>query len=169
MAKSAPVLNHRIQVEDLRDHILGLRLRRRQVEHEPPARALVFAAIDRWQADADAELDTMVDVRSLMRPADGRPAMSARIDLTKAGAALAAASLADRYRDAAEAEFARRRTEGLTPEARAAHLAEIDAEIRAAEKAEEIAIRQAEAMGFPILRRADADPRVVLARDDDLS
>lgn len=160
--------SQRDTVEAIRNQILALRQRRRQVEHEPPARALVLSAVDRWQAEAEAELDAMVDIRSLMRPADGRPAISTRIDMAKSGAALAAASLAERYRDAVEAEFARRRTDGIAPEVRTARLAEIDTEIRAAEKAEEIAIRQAEAVGFAILRRADADPRIVLASDADL-
>jgi hypothetical protein len=48
--------------------------------------------------------------------------------------------------------------------ARKAKTAELEAKIIAAEIEEERLIRAVEAAGIPILRRADADPRAVLAR-----
>ena len=166
MPKSPPSL--RDQVELFRDQIAGLRLQRRRVERDLPDRARIMAAISRWEKEAEARLDAQVNVASLLRPADGRPSMAGRIDLAEAAAAVAARELADRHRDAVEHAFAKAGADGLTPEARAARLAQIDAQILDAGKSEEIAIRAAEAEGAPILRRADADPRIVLAFDQDL-
>ena len=57
-------------------------------------------------------------------------------------------------------------TNGLDDAARAARLAEIDRELLATELEEEAAIRSAERIGLKIPRRADADPRAVLAHDE---
>lgn len=160
--------NPRAQVEKIRDQLSALRHQRRQVERELPDRTAVFAAIEKWEADAEAVLDGMVDVRTLLR-ADGRPVVSSRLDLARAASAMAVRELADRHRDAVDAEFEKRGANGLTATARSARLAEIDAQLLAAEKAEEGAIRAAEADGMAILRRADASPAIVLAFDRDLA
>jgi hypothetical protein len=55
--------------------------------------------------------------------------------------------------------------EGIDDDARAAEVARIDDEIAAAERAEEALIRALEATGNAPLRRADADPRALLAAD----
>lgn len=54
----------------------------------------------------------------------------------------------------------------LAPEDRAARAAQVSKDLLALELAEEAAIRRAEAAGLPVDRRADADPRAVLARID---
>lgn len=159
--------NPRAHVEKIRDQLSALRHQRRQIERELPDRTTVFAAIERWENDAEAALAGMVDVRTLLR-ADGRPAMSSRLDLARAASAIAARELADRHRDAVDAEFEKRGGNGLSSAARSAQLADIDTQIVAAEKAEELAIRAAEADGMAILRRADALPSIVLAFDQDL-
>jgi len=51
---------------------------------------------------------------------------------------------------------------------RKSKLAKLDEEILAAELAEEAVIRMAEASGFPVERRIDADPRAILSPDEDL-
>lgn len=56
-------------------------------------------------------------------------------------------------------------TAGITEEERAQRLEAIDRDLLDAELAEESIIRAAEASGFPVLRRSNADPRAVLAPD----
>ena len=163
-----PVNSLRDQIEGFRDQIATLRVERRKVERALPDRRQALAAIERWQREAQARIEGQVDTASLLRPADGRPAIGARVDLSQAAAAMAARELADLHRDAVEAAFVAAGNDGLDTEARAAKIASIDAEILAAGKGEEAAIRAAEVAGTPILRRADADPRIVLARDCDL-
>lgn len=53
--------------------------------------------------------------------------------------------------------------DGIGDTERKSQLARLSDEILAAERAEEMAVRAAEDAGFDILRRADADPRAVLA------
>lgn len=67
-----------------------------------------------------------------------------------------------------ECEEALEGRETISEQERGSRLAKIDADILAAELAEEAVIRMAEAGGFPVERRIDADPRAVLARDEDL-
>lgn len=52
---------------------------------------------------------------------------------------------------------------------KASRLAAIDAQIRELEVREEALVRQGEAIGLSVLRREDADPAVVVARDEDLA
>lgn len=58
--------------------------------------------------------------------------------------------------------------EWIEPEDRIKRTAELEAEVLYLELTEEAAIRDAEANGINILRRADADPRVVLAANSEL-
>lgn len=55
---------------------------------------------------------------------------------------------------------------GLTDEERAAAIGAADRNLFALEMAEEGLIREAERAGIDVLRRADADPRAVLAADE---
>lgn len=57
----------------------------------------------------------------------------------------------------------------ISADEREANLRRIDDELLDLELAEESAIRAAEAAGLSVLRRADADPRAVLACDDALN
>ena len=57
----------------------------------------------------------------------------------------------------------------ISAEEREAALHRIDEDLLDLELAEEAAIRSAEAVGLHVQRRADADPRAVLAGDDALS
>lgn len=57
---------------------------------------------------------------------------------------------------------------GISEDERAEKLDFLDRELLDAELTEESIIRAAEQAGFPIHRRANADPRVVLAPDEDM-
>lgn len=65
------------------------------------------------------------------------------------------------------ANYAAATAKPLAPAMRAKELARLDADLLAAEVAEEAAIRAAEARGEQVDRRADADPRAVLAHMED--
>ncbi|OWY18253.1 hypothetical protein B6V73_00080 [Thioclava sp. JM3] len=54
--------------------------------------------------------------------------------------------------------------DGVSEAERKSQLALLKEELLAAERAEEMAVRAAEEAGFDIVRRADADPRAVLAK-----
>ena len=66
---------------------------------------------------------------------------------------------------AAEVEKAYEAGDGITAADRAARLAEITAQLEEVERAEELAIRQAEAAGLEILRRRDVSPDGLLMTD----
>jgi hypothetical protein len=58
---------------------------------------------------------------------------------------------------------------GISEDARQAQLAKIDADLEAAAIAEEVALRDfEEAVGTEVLRRSDADPRLLVAFDAEL-
>ncbi len=56
----------------------------------------------------------------------------------------------------------------MNPDTRAKKLTRAQADLLALELAEEAAIRALEAAGLPVMRRPDADPRVLLASDTSL-
>lgn len=58
--------------------------------------------------------------------------------------------------------------EVLSSDEKQAELLRIETEVFDVELAEEAAIREAEKVGLPILRRGDADPRAALAADSEL-
>lgn len=65
-----------------------------------------------------------------------------------------------------DAVYAQR--DGLSEQDKGARLRELKAERIELEKREEAHIRGLEAVGLPALRRADADPEIVLAADEEL-
>lgn len=118
---------------------------------------------------AEAALDD-INLASLTRPEDGR---APRLDLTETRrdalafaaqvesiTAMLNARLADRYE--------RLGLEGIAADEKAAALAKIDADLLAAECAEEAVIRDLEREGAGPLRRPDADPRALLAHESEL-
>ena len=85
--------------------------------------------------------------------------------------ALLAAAVPDALAAAIEARLAaayENAPEPITAADKAAELARIDGELADLERAEEAAIRAAEAAGMSVLRRGDADPAAVLAPDSAL-
>jgi hypothetical protein len=77
------------------------------------------------------------------------------------------AQMAARMSDTLKADIEKLYAErpGITEEERVMHIREIERKILDAELTEESMIRAAEAGGFPVLRRRNADPRAVLAHD----
>ncbi len=157
------------------DGLAELRLRRLRLLGErdelasrPVPKDEALRALDR---DIDELVDTAKDlanIRSLTRseqPAWTIPANGILIGLL-IGANRAA------FRDQLAAMLEPAYAGGAKPiaaEERAATLRRIDDELLDLEKAEEAAIRGAEAAGLSVSRRADADPRAVLLADKELT
>ncbi len=151
---------------------MGQRLRgeRAAIEAAPvPLSEAQDAAAVAVLGQAERVLDDL-DLASLIKPADGRqPSLiltdAQRTSLAVAAnaetvAALVCAELERRYREL--------RLDGISDDARAAALTRIDADLLAAEMAEEATVRALEADGLAPLRRGDADPRALLACDTEL-
>lgn len=157
-------------LQELRALAARLRDERAEVLARPiPLAEAQSAAASAVMGDG-ARLLGDLSLAELTRPTDGRtPTLRLTADQRAALAFAAAATevvkvlttrLADHYRA--------HNLQGIGADARAAELARIDAEALATELAEESVIRGLEAMGLPVLRRADADPRALLADDREL-
>jgi hypothetical protein len=156
------------------DGLAELRMRRLRLLDERDALASRPVPKDEALRALDRDLDELVDtakdlanIRSLTRseqPAWTIPANGILIGLL-IGANRAA------FRDQLAAMLEPAYASGAKPiasEERAATLRRIDDDLFDLEKAEEAAIRGAEAAGLSVLRRADADPRAVLLADEEL-
>ena len=109
-----------------------------------------------------------INLASLMRPSRHGP----RLDLSdEQRATLAFGANAESVADMIRAKLAQKYEGGpqpMTADEQAAELTRIDGELLSAEMAEEGVIRELEASGFEIQRRADADARALLAHDREL-
>ena len=165
-------------VDELRARLAALREERAQVEAAPVLEAEALRDLDRWLDGVEASAGLPVrgfmhggpwpSLAVVLRPGqkilDASPAVDQLFSLMVATnrpaiRALMAAAIADEYENQTP----------LSADARAARLAEIDAELDRQEKVEEQLIRQAEGLGLPILRRADVRPVIALAPDRDLN
>ena len=152
-------------LQELRLRRLRLLDERDELASRPVPQHEALAALDR---DLDELVDTAkreTNIRSLTRaenPAWTIPQNGILIALLigtnrEAFRSQLAEMIAPAYADAKPIEAAERE----------AALRRIDEELLDIELAEESAIRAAEAAGLSVLRRADADPRAVLAADDE--
>lgn len=152
-------------VEAVRDQIIATGNDLAQLRATPEPQASAETALDREIANhmAAAQAALSREVAGLSgiarRPVmnlDPSPeeALSLQIALNPQGfRKLIAAELAEFYKG----------REAMPRDQRDARIKEIEAELLALETTEEGMIRQAEAAGIEILRRANADPRAVLA------
>ena len=157
-------------VTELRSKIAALKLQRTAIIDAPISRADREAKVLAWAEGQSAEVHDIVHHHvasvayggSLTGVLKVRPAASTSIDLAPYLAHLLtpsvlAAALCKHFADVPE---------GLTDGERADQLAAIDADLFAAELAEERTIEASIAAGAVIARRADADPKAVLWLDD---
>lgn len=148
----------RLSVLDERDRILGL----------PHPRATILAAIDR---DIDAAIDRARDQVYLPSLLRGEPGPHLRIPPADvlAGLLISANRTAVRAELVSLVEAQLGDQDAPTEAERAAALKRLADDLADLESAEESLIRQAEASGLAVLRRADADPDTLLLDDDELS
>lgn len=153
-------------LQELRFRRLRLLDERDEIAARPVPKDEALAALDR---DLDELIDTAkreTNIRSLTRadnPAWTIPQNGMLLGLLiganrDAFRSHLAEMIAPAYADAKPIEAAERE----------AALRRIDDDLFDLETAEEAAIRSAEAAGLSVLRRADADPRAVLASDQEL-
>ena len=157
-------------LEKLRVNNLVLRDQAEGLRRLPVDRKRAIAAVDAGIAALAGQYDDRHLIGGLTRPMDGHPHLA----LDRLPANMAPAFLAVVVPDLLRAALIER-VDGFyadredPPEnQRAKLIAQLEAEIADLEAAEEGLIRQAERSGLPILRRADADPRAVLAADTSL-
>lgn len=148
----------RLAALDEKDRILGL----------PHPRAKIIEAIDR---DLDAAIDRARDqvyLPSLLRGERGPNLRIPNADVL-AGLLISANRSAVRAELVALVEAQLSDQDAPTEAERAAALKRLADDLSDLERAEESLIRRAEASGLAVLRRADADPDVLLLHDDELS
>jgi hypothetical protein len=153
----------RRDLDEIRDRIADLKEQRQQIETAPADRAEIERRVD---ALIERTLERTFHFPALSEaslPPFGSFEINQRFK-DNPFAALCAFDT-DRMR---KVLLAKMPTDGLTAEERAAHLAKLDAELLASEVAEELTIREIEATGATMPRRANADPRVLLAPTEEL-
>lgn len=153
-------------VEDLRSKIADLSARRDEIKAQAPLRDVAVARATEFINNQKSLSETrspgisrFLDGPTAYRP----PEMLDRHDMLFR-------YLAPALVEAMTAEIDRQyeTTAGISEEERERKLQEIDRELLDAELCEESIIRASEESGFTIFRRADADPRAVLAHADSL-
>lgn len=150
-------------IQDLRDHIETLRDRREEILKLPVALPLAEKRIDEWvTSQVSGARSTATRPEHFVSSREGwTPPRFALVDsLVIALANQAAQALKEDLRTLYE------NMDCIDEADRQVEIAKLDEEMLDAELAEEGIIRTAEAAGFPVRRRADADPRAVLAVDE---
>ena len=130
----------------------------------PIDRARAIAAVDAGIASLADRFDDRMLVAALTRPHDGRPRLALESMTVPFLAAIAPDMLRAALVERVDAFYEGR--DDLPEAERARRIEQLEDRILELELAEESAIRAAERAGMAILRRADADPRAVLAADD---
>lgn len=150
-------------LESVRRRVRDLQAQRSEIADLPPTQAVAFERIDEFvRGITTTARHRAPDPTRFVGPPAGYTAPRL-VDLSDLFAAYMGPALADAMK--AEVEDLYESTPGVTEDDRADRLEKIDGELLDAELAEESIIRAAEAAGFPMARRYDADPRVVLAHD----
>ena len=153
---------------ELRMRRLRLLDERDELASRPVPKDEALAALDRDIDELVAIAKRETNVRSLTRA--GNPAWT--IPANGILIALLIGANRNAFRDQLAAMLEPTYSNDAKPisaEEREAALHRIDEDLLELELAEEAAIRSAEAVGLHVQRRADADPRAVLAGDDALS
>jgi len=149
----------RLRLLDQRDDLASRPL---PLEHAVEA---MEAALERQAEQAVAD----INMSGLMRPGGREPSLNLDAH-DRASLAFAAArkDIAALLRERLEARY-ESGPEPLSREQKAQKLAALDDEILSAELAEEACIRELEVAGIAFMRRADADPRALLAADAEMA
>jgi len=126
--------------------------------------------LDEATAKVDAWIERMVSDARALAPSAGdfaRPNYTVRAQSTNHDALLMRAYLGSHFGEAIKKDLQTfyQDKPGVSPMERTEKIRDIEIKILHAEFAEESMIRAAEEANFTIIRRADADPRAVLAHD----
>lgn len=175
-AAPVPVNDLLTSVDDHREVIASLKAERDRVARSPRPAAEIMTALDAWLDQAATDAVDSMRLGALLRRdrpialdlPTYRDPVAGQLDVTPSTKALLGLLVAvnrQAFREIVkgQVEDLTRDRPGLTDEALSARLAEIDAEILAAEMAEESAIRSLAVAGVAVQRRADASPLAVLA------
>lgn len=153
-------------LEDIRSQIEDLKAERDTIERMPVDEATAHRRAEMWVSSAvtNAMKSAHSPLRFVADPSRWRlPSFDvlAETMIAYRGDALASA-MKQEISEIYQSE------KGLTDAERADRLADLDHSLLSAELSEEALIREAEASGIAVSRRADADPRAVLAHRDAL-
>ncbi len=150
-------------VADIRSHIVALKVERKRIAALPVDQEEAFVRIDRL-----VEVVTETARQVYPNPFDmTRPDYQPKYHFAQRPELLLLAQMGAEIAQRMKAEALEfyQTNPGLDAATRAERIRGVDRKILDAELAEESMIRSAEAAGFPILRRRDADPRAVLAHE----
>jgi hypothetical protein len=177
-AAPVPVNSLLEQVDDMREQVATLRAERDRTARAPRPASEILTALDDWLDSAATSAVDSLQLGSLLRR-DRTVGLSLpyRIDpetrvvdgtgtsQTLFGLLIAVNRQAFRSIIEGQLSDLARGTPGISDDEIHARLAELDAELLAAELSEEAAIRALEMSGISVQRRPDADPRATLAAD----
>jgi hypothetical protein len=180
-AAPVPVNDLLATVDDVREQIAILRVERDRVARAPrPASEIMTALDDHLDQIATDAVDGLRLGSLLRRDQPVALALPYRLDpetraIDSTGAVksllgLMVAANRQSFREIVQGQIEdlTRDRPGMSDAELHARLAEIDAELLAAELSEESSIRALEASGINVQRRGDADPRAALAADSAL-
>lgn len=148
----------------IRDHIAKLNRRKEEITTRPPEEKVALARMADWVNAQSAHARSEVPAASRFTDAVHHPVEYFKFDK------MAVAYLSGSIKEVLSAEIRAlyKKSPGISDDDRASQLEALDDDLLDAELAEESIIRAAEAMGFHMTRRANADPRAVLAHKKDL-
>jgi hypothetical protein len=153
-------------VEGIRSKVAKLKAKKVEIESLPPTLDVALARVDGWVEHITyATRQRMIEPEHFVQSplayvAPGHPNLSDNFF----------AYLAPMFGEVVKkrVDDVYQNTAGITETERQKQLDAVDRDLLDAELAEESIIRAAEASGFPVLRRSNADPRAVLAADEAL-
>lgn len=147
-------------ITSIRGHIGKLKQQKSEIALKPVTIEAALARAEGWvHYITRGSVELSPSAKHFSRPDYQLPIMNAE--------SLLIAQMAARMSDTLKADIEKLYAErpGITEEERVMRVREIERKLLDAELTEESMIRAAEAGGFPVLRRGNADPRAVLAHD----
>lgn len=170
-------------VDDLREQIAEAQARIAAIEAAPQDIETALAAFDRWADEAATQAVDSLPIRRLLSPESAgrgldmaplaRPSDRAPDATPIANAALGLIFLVarDQLREVVSGQLQDLMggQTGLTAATRAKKVEEAKSALLALEAGEELAIRALEESGIEVVRRSDADPRILLAAEASLA
>ncbi|QND58224.1 hypothetical protein [Mesorhizobium huakuii] len=153
-------------LDALRAEISDLKAKRNQVESTPVPKQEALKRLDAFLAQLGERAERFFYAQVFTQREDYRPPAILPSNMGEVALGFAAPLLRERVAALISESYGT--GDGPSTEAHRQIVTKLDADIFELELAEEALVRNAEAAGIEILRRADADPRAVLASDDSL-
>ncbi|WP_421477505.1 hypothetical protein [Agrobacterium tumefaciens] len=150
-------------LEDIRYQVALTQAKIGEVERAPVALSIASERVDTWLADLHNEDALKIFIRRFIFPTYRAPQPAEALDFIMGILSQMVRGEMLKLLTASYTDF-----EGMTDADRKSRISEKMTELLALEMQEEAVIRHLEKLGLDIIRRQDADPRVVLASKESL-